>query len=496
MIKCKYYKGTEAVTPTSTKIKCEKMEDGGKVYENKDPEGKMIASCCWNGGGDCPLIKEVAENSDNISGELLHNDDEQQTLSGAVEIRDTAEISTERQQKALKLTRQIIANGNIAASCMVDMGRDLKAVRDERLFTELGFESFEEYCEKKCGIGKRHGYNFIQVYERFGEEQLSQLQGLGITKLLELAKLDDNDLGELMSGSEVSEMSVRELKDKIAEYDKTCEQLRLDLDEAESDKHEANEEKKHLEDERDEIKIQLQQAEEQRARLEQKISTLEKENQEKSKQLEASVNNACDTREKLNKQITEITALYHKEKEKLNTRIKELEERPATASEVSEEQIAAIRADVEKSVTEKAEKEREAAVKAAREEQDELWKTNVAVARKTVEQKFSKEIKELKEQNEALKAGADEAAMKRAEKKFSEELEKLKAENAALQSNAQSTAPAPSSDDKEKIRSYIGEVQRAFNAAVELINGMEPDEKQSFREKMKTAIERMGAALN
>ncbi|MBP0983049.1 MAG: hypothetical protein J6A19_04920 [Oscillospiraceae bacterium] len=511
MDKCQYYMGTDLIGTETTKILCSYMTNGGKVFNNKDPEGAALIQCCWHAGENCPIMAENGEpaaiqnsfdeippdvdDMGDIDEEEHSVEQEQQTFTTDVATSTNTQLSTERQERAIKLTRQIVANGNIAAGCMVDMGRDLKAVRDERLFTELGFDSFEEYCEKKCGIGKRHGYNFIQVYERFGEEQLSQIQGLGITKLLELAKLDDNDLGELMSGAEVSEMSVRELKDKIAEYDKTCEQLRLDLDEAESDKQEANEKNMHLKFERDEIKIQLQQAEEQRARLEQKISTLEKENQEKSKQLEASVNNACDTREKLNKQITEITALYHKEKEKLNTKIKELEERPATANEVSEEQLAAIRAEVEKSVTEKAEKEREAAVKAAREEQDKLWETNVAVARKTEKLKYAKEIEDLKEQNEALRSGADESAIKRAEKKFSEELEKLKAENAALQSNAQSTAPAPSSDDKEKIRFYLGEVQRAFNAAVEIINGMGSDEQKEFREKMKTAIERMKSAL-
>ena len=99
---------------------------------------------------------------------------EQQTFTTDV-TTSNAQISSERQDRAAKLTQQIIANGKIAASSMIEMGRDLKTVRDERLFTELGFESFEEYCEKKCGIGKRHGYNFIQIYEKFGEEKLKQL---------------------------------------------------------------------------------------------------------------------------------------------------------------------------------------------------------------------------------------------------------------------------------------------------------------------------------
>lgn len=154
-------------------------------------------------------------NEKNISGETLSQHNMQ---------------VTERQERAIRLTQQIITNGNIAADCMVQMGRDLKAVRDERLYTEMGYESFEEYCEKKVGVGKRHGYNFIQVYERFGEQRLTQLQDLGITKLLEIAKLDNEDMEELMQNNDISQMSVRQVKAKIEEYEKRIEQLTIDLE--------------------------------------------------------------------------------------------------------------------------------------------------------------------------------------------------------------------------------------------------------------------------
>lgn len=495
MNKCKNYLGIDKIDEERTRIKCRIMDGGGKVYENKDPEGAEVIKCCWDTAGEgCPFLldePEGAADEQQDEPERCENaagadpaETVQAVMDGCGDMAVSADtvstgVSTERQDRAVKLTRQIIANGNIAASCMVDMGRDLKSVRDERLFTELGFESFEEYCEKKCGIGKRHGYNFIQVYERFGEEQLSQLQGLGITKLLEMAKLDDNDLGELMSGAEVSEMSVRELKDKIAEYDRTCEQLRLDLDSAESDRREADTEKARAEDERNDLKYQLEQAEKRRKELEEQVAKLEESESKSRESLANAIDRHLAEKQKMQEEARKTDKQYR-------DKIKELESRPA--AEISEEQIAAIRAE--------ADKEREEAVKAAREEQDKLWQTNVDVARKTVELKYSQEIKELKAQNEALRAGADEAAIKKAEKQVAEELEKLRAENAALQSNAQKADPSPSSDDKDKIRFYIGEVQRAFNAAVEVINSMSAEEQQSFKGKMKTAIERMVAALD
>ena len=164
---CEFYGGTEKITATSTRIKCRKMEDGSKVYENKDPEGAMIAHCCWSGGKDCPH-KELHEEENNMNtAEQMELDASEQEQSQ--QYSSTAAITTtERQEKAMKLHRQVLANGKIAADCMVAMGRDLKVIKDEKLFSEFGCENFEEYCEQKVGIGKRHGYNFIQVYERFG----------------------------------------------------------------------------------------------------------------------------------------------------------------------------------------------------------------------------------------------------------------------------------------------------------------------------------------
>lgn len=469
MIKCKFYRGTETVTPTSTKIKCEICEGGGKVFENKDPEGKMIAGCCWSGGNDCPVLNEHMEREKMEQKQAMSSADIQEEcaedLGMQQEVMDGCEnapmISADtgvsiRQEKAVKLTRQIIANGNIAASCMVDMGRDLKAVRDERLYTEIGFDSFEEYCEKKCGIGKRHGYNFIQVYERFGEEQLAQLQGLGITKLLELAKLDDDDLGDLMGGGDVADMSVRELKEKIAEYDKTCEQLRLDLDSVENDLNESDKAKSIAEDERDEIKAQLDRAEKQKNELEERIAALEANDKKQTDRY-------VEMMKTNQRQIDELKEQHSKEKKEYRDKIQALKEKQG---EVSEEQIAAIRAEAEKAAAEKAEEVREEAVKEALKKNDKSWES-------------------------------DKNARIELQSRLEAELEKCKAKIRDLQSNAQSTpTPDPASGAKDKVKFYLGQIQTAFNAAAEVISDLDPEEQDKYRKTMETAFERMKEALN
>ena len=451
MNKCSNYIGTEKINEERTRIKCRIMDGGGKVYENKDPEGAEVIRCCWETGGEgCPFLLEEPERCESAAVDVTENSEpdggsgEQAVISGCEDMSVSTDTAggaiNERQEKALRLHRQIVANGQIAASCMVEMGRDLKTVRDEKLFSEFGCADFAEYCEKKAGIGKRHGYNFIAVFERFGEDRLGQLQGLGIAKLLELAKLDDNDLGELMSGGGVSEMSVRELKDKIAEYDRTCEQLRLDLDEALSDVREADSDRERAQDERDELKNKLVQAEKRRKELEEQVAKLEESEKKSRDDLVNSIDRELKEKQKLQEEHLKTVQQYR-------DKIKELESRPV--GEVSEEQIAAIRAEAEKAAAEKAEKAREAEVNKAK---------------------------------------------SRIEAEYRARVEKLEAENSALQSNAQKPAPA-TGDERARVKFYLGEIQAAFNAAVLVADGAPDGERQKLRAALGTTLERMKELL-
>lgn len=217
------------------------------IFAEESKAGEWLEKCCST-PEKCYHYRKAKEEA----GQPV----EQQAFTTEIAEKADTAVSTERLDRAAKLTQRILANGSIAANSMIEMGRDLKTVRDERLFTELGFGSFEEYCEKKVGIGKRHGYNFIQVYEKFGEEKLQQLQGLGITKLLEIAKLDDEDAEDLMRNNDVAGLSTRELSAEVEKYKNKYEQLTLLLDEEKS----KNAESASLESQVEELKKQLEAA--------------------------------------------------------------------------------------------------------------------------------------------------------------------------------------------------------------------------------------------
>lgn len=427
------------------------------IFAEESKAGEWLERCC-SAPENCYHYRKAKEEE----GQPV----EQQTFTTEI-TEKTDTMPTERQNRAAQLTQRILANGSIAANSMIEMGRDLKAVRDERLFTELGFGSFEEYCEKKVGIGKRHGYNFIQVYEKFGEEKLQQLQGLGITKLLEIAKLDDEDAEDLMRNNDVSGLSTRELSAEVEKYKNKYEQLTMLLEEEKS----KNAESASLESQVEELKRFA-------AILNDDYNKALKEKAEAIKEHQSEMKKLTADRDK---QINELKK-KQTDYEELEQRYKEIASRPA---EISEE-------------------ERNVLIQQGRDEmckeKDEDWSNVVELARKTAtrntEKKFTEEISSLKILNDELRKVADGA--KESAKKYKDELEKQKAENAALQSNAQvveAPAPSPTSGARDKVKFYFKQIETAFTAATEAVSEADTEERAELTSALKKVLERMGAIL-
>lgn len=427
------------------------------IFAEESKASEWLESCC-SAPEKCYHYRKAKEEE----GQPV----EQQTFTTEI-TEKTDTMPTERQNRAAQLTQRILANGSIAANSMIEMGRDLKTVRDERLFTELGFGSFEEYCEKKVGIGKRHGYNFIQVYEKFGEEKLQQLQGLGITKLLEIAKLDDEDAEDLMRNNDVSGLSTSELSAEVEKYKNKYEQLTMLLEEEKS----KNAESASLESQVEELKRFA-------AMLNDDYNKVLKEKAEAIKEHQSEMKKLTADRDK---QINELKK-KQTDYEELEQRYKEIASRPA---EISEE-------------------ERNVLIQQGRDEmckeKDEDWSNVVELARKTAtrntEKKFTEEISSLKILNDELRKVADGA--KESTKKYKDEVEKLKAENAALQSTAQvgeTPAPAPTSGARDKVKFYFKQIETAFTAATEAVSEADTEERAELTSALKKVLERMGAIL-
>lgn len=128
---------------------------------------------------------------------------------------------------ALELHTKIMSAEQSAANAMLSLCENLKTMRDQKLYNALGFDTFEEYSEKACGIKKRQAYNYIQTYERLGKSAMQSNAQLGITKLQLLSEVCAVDREEFVENNDLDGMSVAEIKKLVEDNRQRGEQLDL-----------------------------------------------------------------------------------------------------------------------------------------------------------------------------------------------------------------------------------------------------------------------------
>lgn len=125
-------------------------------------------------------------------------------------------VSPERFIRATELHRRAEANVHSAAMSLVEVGRCLKEMKEGRLYTELGFQSLEEYSEAKLGIKRSQTYKMIQVSENLPEDFVQSTGQIGIEKLALLALASPEEREAVQEQVDLGEVTVKELKAQIA----------------------------------------------------------------------------------------------------------------------------------------------------------------------------------------------------------------------------------------------------------------------------------------
>ncbi len=260
------------------------------------------------------------------------------------------------QDRAELLHSRINANAQLVAEGFVAIGRDLKSMRDEKLYTKFECDTFDEYCAKMTPIKQRQAYNFIKCFEKYGE-RLGELSHIGITKLTLMTALDDEDRERLIESGEAEELSARELAERVKALQSVNEQLTLELEE--------------------------------RSKEESAAESLKKQNEQLSAEIEA-------LKSVQNKQKERVESL-----EKLN---EELSSRPVEVAveKPSAEDIAKIEKAAAQKAEKAAKKQYDAKLKEMQEKADEARTVAVDAARK----ESLAEIEKLKSENAVLQSNA------------------------------------------------------------------------------------------
>lgn len=127
-----------------------------------------------------------------------------------------SEITVSEQHKhAVELHQKIIVSANLAQQNLWDMCISLKEMRDEKLYKELGYANFGDYCENEVGIKRRNAYNYISIVEKISPENVQSIAQIGMTKLALLATISEQEQTEIADKIDLENTTVKELKAEI-----------------------------------------------------------------------------------------------------------------------------------------------------------------------------------------------------------------------------------------------------------------------------------------
>ncbi len=126
-------------------------------------------------------------------------------------------ISSANYMRAYELDRNIKMHAELMQKSLYEVCKGLKEMRDDKLYKEIGYENFNDYCENEVGLTRRQTYNFIAIAEGLTENFVESIQQIGTTKLTLLAKLDEAERTNVLENTDIENTTVKQLKQQIEE---------------------------------------------------------------------------------------------------------------------------------------------------------------------------------------------------------------------------------------------------------------------------------------
>ena len=283
-----------------------RIDNGEKVYVKYDEEpidfNTRRQKChIMNGGKIMPEVHDIT------------NYTEEQTTIQGIPVIDTA--LTPQMREAVKIHEAIIHHAGEAVTHLYEMGRQLKAMRDGKYYSHLGYESFGQYVEENgdYSFKERQAYKYIKIVETYSDSFIAENQGLGIERLEMLSALGERDAAELVAETDLAGMSTAEVKQLIRDKQGLGEQLSLLTEELEA----AGSEKEKIAAEKQQA---LEEAEKKIKDLEKKIKAEKKKSKESIGEkdgeimlLKEQLSSATPSAEQIEKIKNEANAEHQKE---------------------------------------------------------------------------------------------------------------------------------------------------------------------------------------
>lgn len=238
-----------------------------------------------------------------------------------------SEITVSEQHKqAIELHQKILVSANLAQQNIWDMCSGLKTMRDNKLYKELGYTNFEDYCENEVGFSREQGRKYISIIENISLENANSSWHLGVSKLYLLSTISEPEQAEIAEKLDLESTTVKQLKaeidrlkgekqeatDKSIDY---CRQLNNAKKDADYYKQQADTSKESYRN----IENQLAEEKNKNFKLTNKVQELE------SRPIEVAVAEPSDSERRLNETIKALERENIKRNDELEAEYRENE---------------------------------------------------------------------------------------------------------------------------------------------------------------------------
>lgn len=177
---------------------------------------------------------------------------DQQPMHGLSTGTQSTQVS-DSYAEAVTCHTAILSGIQLASQGLYQMAQGFKRMRDGKLYKELGYKNFKEYCEAETGMNRQNVYKYITIAEKIPEDFVSSKIQIGKEKLLLLTTLTDDQREEIAENTDLEQTPVKELQRKIKELTTDVEDLTIENDRLEKENQSLTFDNTNLEEERDDL---------------------------------------------------------------------------------------------------------------------------------------------------------------------------------------------------------------------------------------------------
>lgn len=294
--------------------------------------------------------------------------------------------------EAKKLTENIMSNIQLARDAVWEIGKSLIAMRDGKLYKELGYSNFEEYVTNEIGFSRKQGYQYISIVENLPEEFCNPgvTKQISISNLYVLSRLSESDRETIMQENDVSDISKRNLEKKVSELEKRQKLSESRIAELEFEKKASAQALDEITADKNQIASALQDKQDEVIRLERQVQELE--NQPRDTVFE----NDPETLEEIERLKAEKEALEEQRTE-LELKIWDYENQEQAVSDAEEKRFAEFASNMNQQLVEERQRLK-------KESQEEISRANLQRDNAYLEvEKLKKQLAEQKEDSPEMK---------------------------------------------------------------------------------------------